>query len=53
MLKESKSLKEIRKIRDELYEEEKNLTNEERIAKTKVEVKKFEKEFGIKLKRVY
>ena len=49
---ESKTMQELHKVREKIYEEEKNLTIEERIKKTREESEKILQEYNIKLKRV-
>ena len=49
---ESKTMQELHKIREKIYEEEKNLSIEERIKKTREESEKYIKEHNLKLKRV-
>lgn len=51
--KEPKAMREIHKIREEMYEEMRNMTTEERVRKIKREAEACKKEFGLKLpKRV-
>jgi hypothetical protein len=49
---ESKTMQELHKIREKIYEEEKNLSIEERIKKTREESEKILQEYNIKLRRV-
>jgi len=49
---ESKTMQELHKIREKIYEEEKNLSIEERIKKTREESEKILREYNLKLKRV-
>jgi hypothetical protein len=51
-MKESRVMEELHKIREKIYEEEKNLSIEERIKKTREESEKYIKEHNLKLKRV-
>lgn len=50
MYKEPKSMREIHKIQEKLYEERKGLTAEQEIRLIKEEARKFKKKYGIKSK---
>lgn len=50
-MREPQATKEIHEIRLGLYEEEKNLTVDEKIAKIKREAKEAIKRYGIKVRR--
>jgi hypothetical protein len=50
MYQELESMKEIHEIREKLYEENKNLSMEDRIEKVHREADEFVKKYGIKLK---
>ncbi len=47
----SKTLDEIHKIREEIYEEEKNLSTEEMLRKIRLESEEFMKKHNLELKR--
>lgn len=51
MYKEPRPMKEIHEIRERLYEEEKNLSPEEKIAKIHREAEEAIKKYGLKLKK--
>ncbi|MDQ1327114.1 MAG: hypothetical protein QG641_394 [Candidatus Poribacteria bacterium] len=51
-MKESKVMEELHKIREKIYEEEKNMSIEERVKKTREESEKYIKEHNLKLKRI-
>ncbi|HLG29110.1 MAG TPA: hypothetical protein VI387_02770 [Candidatus Brocadiales bacterium] len=51
MCQEPKPMKEIHKIREKLYEENKHLSHEEHIAKVHKEAEEAIKKYGIKIKR--
>jgi len=51
-MNEPKTMRELHKIRERIYEEEKDLSIEERIKKTREESDKILNEYNIKLKRV-
>ena len=51
-MKESKVMQELHKIREKIYEEEKDMGIEERIEKTREESDKILREYNIKLRRV-
>jgi len=48
-IKETETMKELHKIREEMYEEMRNMTSEERVRKIKHEAEVCKKEFGLKL----
>ena len=48
MLKEPKAMREIHKIQEKIYEEEKGLTSAQRISRVKEEARKFVEKYGIK-----
>ena len=48
MFREPKAMREIHKIQEKIYEEEKGLTSQQRIRKVKEEARKFMLEHGIK-----
>lgn len=50
MYKEPKAMQEIHHIREQLYEEEKHLSSEQKIAKIKHEAEEAVKKYGLKLK---
>ena len=50
MFKEPKAMREIHRIQEKIYEEEKNLTSEQRIQRVKESARKIMKEYGIKSK---
>ena len=50
MFREPKAMKEIHKIQEKIYEEEKGLTSEQRIRRVKEEARKFMEKYGIKSK---
>jgi hypothetical protein len=51
--KEPETMRELHRIREEMYEEMRNMTPEERVMKIKEEAEACKKEFGLKLpKRV-
>jgi hypothetical protein len=52
MLKEPESMAQIHRIREQLYEEEKHLSPQERVAKTHREADAILKRWGVTLKRV-
>ncbi|MFH1259065.1 MAG: hypothetical protein ABII74_04530 [Elusimicrobiota bacterium] len=52
MPKEPEPMREIHEIREKLYEEEKNLTPEERIAKVRKESEDMIKKYGLKFKKL-
>ena len=49
---EPKSMRDLHRIREQIYEEEKHLTPEQRIARIRQESDAFLKRAGLKLKRV-
>lgn len=51
-MKEPKAMAEIHKIREQLYEKRKNMSPEEKIKNMEASVEKFERETGIKLRRL-
>ena len=52
-IKETETMKELHKIREEMYEEMRNMTSVERVKKIKEEAESCKKKFGLKLpKRV-
>lgn len=51
MYKEPKAMREIHEIRERLYEEEKNLSPEEKIAKIHRESEAVIKKYGLKFKK--
>ena len=51
-MKESKVMQELHKIREKIYEEEKDLSIEERVRKVREESEKYIQEHSIKLRRV-
>ena len=51
MYNEPRPMREIHEIQRRLYEEEKNLSPKERIAKIHKEAEDFIREYGIKVKR--
>ena len=51
MYKEPEAMREIHEIRERLYEEEKHLTREERIAKIKREARESVKKYGLKFNK--
>jgi hypothetical protein len=51
-MNESKVMEELHKIREKIYEEEKNMSIKERVKKTREESEKYIKEHNLKLKRV-
>jgi hypothetical protein len=48
-IKETETMNELHKIREEMYEEMRNMTTEERVRKIKLEAEACKKEFGLKL----
>jgi len=48
MFKEPKAMREIHKIQEKIYEEEKGLTSEQRLRRVKDEARKFMEKYGIK-----
>ena len=52
MLKEPESMAQIHRIREQLYEEEKDLSPQERVAKIHREAEVLLKKWGLKLRRV-
>lgn len=50
MFKEPKAMREIHKIQEILYKEEKNLSREQLIKKTREEARKFKEKYGLKCK---
>ena len=50
MLKEPKALREIHKIQEKIYREEKGLTSKQIIEKTRLEVEAIKKKYGLDLK---
>ena len=50
-MKEPEEIKEIHRIRERLYEEEKNLTIKEKIAKIKKEARSAVKKYGFRFKK--
>lgn len=51
MYKEPKAMREIHEIREKLYEEEKNLSAKELIAKIHKEAEEVKKKYGLKFKK--
>lgn len=51
-MKEPKAMEEIHKIREQLYERRKKMSPEEEIRDIQKSVEKFEKETGLKLRRL-
>ena len=51
MFREPKSLREIHKIQEQIYREEKGLTDKQVIEKTRREVEAFKKKYGLNLKQ--
>ena len=51
-MKEPQPMREIHEVQEQIYEEEKNLSIEERIAKRHREVKEFIKKQGLKFKTI-
>lgn len=47
--KEPEAMREIHKIREQMYEEMKDMSPQERIRKIKEEAEEFKKEYGLKL----
>jgi len=52
MNNEPRVMREIHKVRDQIYEETKNMTFEEKVASTNKIVEKIEKEYGVKFLRL-
>ena len=50
MFREPKSMREIHKIQEQIYREEKGLTGKQIIEKTRLEVETIKKKFGLRLK---
>ena len=50
MFKEPKAMREIHKIQEDLYKEEKGLSRDQLIKKTREEARKFKEKFGLKSK---
>ena len=48
MFKEPKAMREIHKIQENLYKEEKGLSRDQLIKKTRDEARKFKEKFGLK-----
>ena len=51
MYREPQAMREIHEIRERLYEEEKNLSPEEKIAKIKREAEEVIKKYGLQFKK--
>jgi hypothetical protein len=51
-MKESKVMQELHRIRERIYEEEKDLSIEERVRKVREESEKYIQEHNLKLRRV-
>ncbi|MHC4444149.1 MAG: hypothetical protein ACYTF1_17135 [Planctomycetota bacterium] len=51
MYKEPRAMKEIHEIQEKLYEEEKNLSTSELIAKIHQEAEEAKKKYGLKFKK--
>lgn len=51
-MKESRVMQELHRIREKIYEEEKDLSIEERVRKVREESEKYIQEHNIRLKRV-
>ena len=51
-MKEPKAMEEIHKIREQLHERRRGMTTEEKIKNMNASVDQFEKETGIKLRRI-
>lgn len=49
-MKEPQPMREIHEIQEKLYEEEKNISSEERIAKIRREANQFLQRYGLKFK---
>ncbi len=49
-MKEPQPMREIHEIQERIYEEEKNMTREERMAKRRREVNELIKKYGLKFK---
>ncbi len=52
MIGEPKSMRELHRIREQIYKEERHLTPEQRIERTRQESDAFLKQAGLKLKRI-
>ncbi len=50
MFREPKAMREIHKIQENLYKEEKNLSRDQLIKKTREEAQKFKEKYGLKSK---
>lgn len=48
MFKEPKAMREIHKIQEKIYEEEKGLTSAQRVGRVKEEARKFMEKYGLK-----
>ncbi len=52
-MRETEAVREIHEIRERLYEEEKNLTIAEKIAKIKREAKEFSEKYGLQFRKYH